>query len=152
MSTTATANVDVCIRAQIELFGAGKMELADELVSAACIDHGADTGPTDRTGMPAAPRGPEGIRGVVGWLRGAFPDLEYTVDDAFGAGDRVALRCTARGTHRGEFLGHAPTGRRFAVQQIHLFRLDDGRITEHWACRDDVGMMHQLGLAGPPSA
>ena len=146
---TATGNVDVCVRAQVELFGAGRMELADTLIHPACVDHGADTGPAGPGREPAA--GPDGIRGVVGWLRGAFPDLEYEVDDAFGAGDRVALRCTARGTHRGEFLGRAPTGRRFAVQQIHLFRVDDGRIAEHWACRDDARMMQQLGLAGPPA-
>jgi predicted ester cyclase len=152
MSATTTSNVDVCVRAQVELFGAGRLELADELVDPACVDHGGDTGPAGRTGPPADLRGPEGIRGVVRWLRSAFPDLEYSVEDAFGAGDRVALRCTARGTHRGEFMGRAATGRRFAVQQIHLFRLEDGRIAEHWACRDDIGMIHQLGLAGPPSA
>ena len=83
---------------------------------------------------------------MVRWLRGAFPDLSYQVDDAFGDGDRVALRCTARGTSTGEFLGRAPTGRSFEVQQIHLFRLESGRIAEHWACRDDVAMLHQLGM------
>jgi steroid delta-isomerase-like uncharacterized protein len=92
--------------------------------------------------------GPEAIRSVVRWLRGAFPDLAYDVEDAFGDSDRVALRCTSRGTHTGEFLGHAPTGRSFSVQQIHIFRIQDGRIAEHWACRDDAGMLGQLGLTG----
>jgi len=144
-ATTSTSNVELCVRAQRELFGGGRLELADELIAPDCIDHGAETGP-ERSG--AAPRGPDGIRGVVGWLRAAFPDLAYEVEDAFGGGDRVAVRCVARGTHEGEFLGRAPTGRSFAVQQIHVFRVEDGRIAEHWACRDDAGMMRQLGLAG----
>ena len=138
MSTTATSNVDLCVRAQMELFGAGRLELADELVTPDCVDHGD----------ARAPHGPDGIKGVVLWLRAAFPDLTYESEDAFGDGDRVALRCTVRGTHRGELLGHPPTGRSFAAQQIHIFRVEDGRIAEHWACRDDVGMMRQLGLAG----
>lgn len=147
MPTVTNSNIDLCLTAQRELFGAGRLELADELIAPDCLDHGAETGPPSR-GERAAPRGPEGIKGVVGWLRSAFPDLSYEVEDAFGDSDRVALRCIAQGTHEGEFLGHAPTGRSFAVQQIHLFRLKDGRIAEHWACRDDVGMLHQLGLIG----
>lgn len=150
MNATTTGNVDLCVRAQVELFGAGRLELADALIGPGCIDHGGDTGPIG-AGREAAP-GPEGVAGVVGWLRSAFPDLEYSIEEAFGSGDRVALRCTARGTHLGDFLGHPATGRRFDVQQIHLFRVQDGRIAEHWACRDDVRMMQQLGLAGPPPA
>jgi len=145
MDTAVSPHVDLCITAQRELFGAGRLELAEKLIAPDCVDHGAEVGPG---GQPEAGRGPEAIKGVVRWLRGAFPDLSYEVDDAFGDGDRVALRCTARGTHEGEFLGRAPTGRSFAVQQIHLFRVRDGRIAEHWACRDDVGLMRQLGLAG----
>jgi predicted ester cyclase len=145
MSTaTVTANIDLCVQLQRELFGAGRLELADELVAADCVDHGGESGP----GGVGAARGPEGIKGVARWLRGAFPDLAYDIEDAFGDGDRVAIRCIARGTLQGEFLGRQPTGQTFAVQQIHMFRISDGQIAEHWAARDDVGMMRQLGLAG----
>jgi steroid delta-isomerase-like uncharacterized protein len=142
MTTTTTSNVELCVRAQRELFGAGRLDLADELVAPDCVDHGGESGPHGTA------HGREAIKGVVGWLRGAFPDLGYEIDDAFGDGDRVALRCTVRGTHSGEFLGRPPTGRTFEVQQIHLYRVEDGQIAEHWACRDDVGMMRQLGLFG----
>jgi predicted ester cyclase len=145
VETTAMNNVDLCITAQREIFGNGRFELADELIAPEFVDHGAE-GVPGRGGE--APRGPEGVKGLVRWLRTAFPDLSYEVDDAFAAGERVAVRCTASGTHAGEFLGRAPTGRRFAVQQIHMFRVSNGRIAEHWACRDDVGMMRQLGLIG----
>ncbi len=146
--TTATTNVDLCVRAQRELFGAGRLELADELIAPDCVDHGGESAPGGPGREADAARGPDAIKTVVRWLRGAFPDLTYEVEDAFGDGDRVALRCTVRGTHQGEFLGRPPTGRSFAVGQIHLFRVRDGQIAEHWACRDDVGMMRQLGLAG----
>ncbi len=147
-ATTTTANVDLCIRVQRELFGAGRYELADELIAVDCVDHGGESGPGGMGREAGAARGPEAIKGVVRWLRGAFPDLAYEIEDAFGDGDRVAVRCTARGTHEGEFLGRQPTGRSFAVQQIHMFRVRDGQIAEHWVARDDVGMMRQLRLAG----
>ena len=145
MSTTM-ANVDLCVRAQVELFGAGRLELADELIAPDCVDHGGEGGPPVDGLDPG--RGPEAVKWVVRWLRGAFPDLAYDIDDAFGHGDRVALRCTARGTQTGEFLGRAATGRSFSAQQIHIFRIEDGRVAEHWACRNDAGMMRQLGPTG----
>ena len=149
MSTTAaTTNIDLCIKLQCELFGAGRFELADELIAPDCIDHGGESGPGGAGQEAGAARGPEGVKGVVRWLRGAFPDLAYEIEEAFGDGDRVAIRCTARGTHQGEFLGRQPTGRSFAVQQIHMFRINAGQIAEHWAARDDIGMVRQLGLAG----
>jgi hypothetical protein len=143
---TITSNIDLCVRVQLELLGAGRLELADELIAADCLDNGTETGP-DRIGRePSAPTGPEPSKAVTRWLRRAFPDLTYEIHDAFGSGDRVALRCTVRGTHMGESLDRAPTGRSFAVQQIHLYRIQEGRIAEHWGGRDDAGMMRQLGL------
>lgn len=147
MKTATTSNIELCTRAQLELFGEGKLELADELIAPECVDHGAESGPSG-DGRSSEGSGPDGIRGIVQWLRGAFPDLSYEVEDSFGDGDRVALRCRVSGTHQGEFLGRPGTGRRFAVEHIHLYRVRDGQIAEHWAARDDVGMMRQLGLAG----
>jgi predicted ester cyclase len=137
--TTVESAVDLCIRAQREMFGSGRAELADELVTAGCVDH---TAPRE------VPPGPEGIKAVVAWLHRTFDDLHYVVEDAFGDGDRVALRCTVSGVHSGELAGHAPTGRRFENNQIHMYGLRDGRIAEHWGVRDDVTMMRQLGLIG----
>ena len=147
MTVTAADSVRLCITAQQELFGAGRLELADELVTPDFRDHGGEVGPA--VGAADDARGPEAVRKTVRWLRGAFPDLRYEIHDAFGDDHRVAVRVTARGTHRGVFLGKPPTGRSFAAQQIHLFRVDGDRIAEHWACRDDVTVMVQLGLDRP---
>lgn len=74
---------------------------------------------------------------------------------------RSAVRCTYSGTHRGSsrfpvdggmLVGVQPTGRAFEVQHIHMYRVLDGKIAEHFANRDDVGMMRQLGLLPPPTS
>jgi predicted ester cyclase len=130
-------NSELCVRAQKEIFEAGNLDLADEIVAPDFVDHEAP---------PGTPRGPEAVKRVAAWLRSALGDLRYEVEDVFESGDRVAVRSTCHGVHVGELFGHAPTGRSFSSGQIHLFRVENGRIAEHWAKRDDVGMMRQLGL------
>jgi predicted ester cyclase len=51
----------------------------------------------------------------------------------------------------GEFMGVPPTGRSFSVQHMHMYRVADGKVAEHWACRDDLGQFAQLGLTPPPA-
>lgn len=88
-----------------------------------------------------------------------FPDIAVDVLDCVAAGDSVILRWIYRGTHLGvgrlpvdggQMVGVAPTGRRFAVQHQHWFTLKDGLIVAHSGCRDDVGMLVQLGLLPEP--
>jgi predicted ester cyclase len=52
------------------------------------------------------------------------------------------------GRHLGEFLGKPPTGKEFAVEHIHIWRIADGQVIEHWSVRDDLGQALQLGLIG----
>jgi steroid delta-isomerase-like uncharacterized protein len=69
--------------------------------------------------------------------REGFPDLTVTIEDVMAEGDRVTARVTMRGTHRGEFQGIAPTGKRVEVRAIDMFRIEDGKIVEHWGHADD---------------
>ena len=69
--------------------------------------------------------------------REAFPDLSVAVEDVMAEGDQVAARVTMRGTHRGEFQGILPTGKRVEVKAIDMFRISDGKIVEHWGHSDD---------------
>ena len=136
--TTATAtNVSIAIQTQLDYYGAGRYDLASQMVTADYVDHEAP---------PGTPPGPEGANAVLRWLRGAFADLSYEILDAFGDQDRVAVRLITRGTHTGEFLGTPPTGKRFQIEAIHLYRIHDGKVAEHWAKRDDLGLARQLGL------
>ena len=90
-------------------------------------------------------RGPEPLKARVAQFRAAFPDLTITIDDLVAADDRVVVRITLRGTHRGTFAGIAPTGRALAAEGISIFRLADGQIVEGWASFDQLGFMQQLG-------
>jgi predicted ester cyclase len=69
--------------------------------------------------------------------REGFPDLSITVEDLMVEGDRVAARVTMRGTHRGEFQGIAPTGKRVEIKAIDMFRITNSKIVEHWGHADD---------------
>lgn len=80
--------------------------------------------------------------------RDAFPDLGFAVEDLLAEDDAVAARFTATGTHRGEFLGHAPTGRTFEITGLVFLRIADGRIVETRPVWDVFGLLNQLGLGG----
>src|SRR5829696_489658 len=69
--------------------------------------------------------------------REGFPDLEITVENVMAEGDRVAARVTMRGTHRGEFQGIAPTGKRVEIKAIDMFRISSAKFVEHWGHADD---------------
>ena len=69
--------------------------------------------------------------------REGFPDLSITVEDVMAEGDRVTARVVMRGTHRGEFQGITPTGKRVEVRAIDMFRISNGKIVEHWGHADD---------------
>jgi predicted ester cyclase len=77
-------------------------------------------------------------------LRLAFPDADLTLDDLLAEGDRVAYRLTLRGTHRGEFLGVPPTGRRVTVALFAIVRIKDGKLVEEWGGLDQVDLLRQL--------
>jgi predicted ester cyclase len=137
MSTTTTSSLEAARRVQLDYYGGGRYDLAEQSVTPDYVDHEAP---------PGTPTGPEGANAVLRWLRGAFDDLSYEIADAFSEGDRVAIRLITRGTHTGEFMGKPATGRTFAFEAIHIYRIVDGRVAEHWAKRDDVGLAAQLGL------
>jgi steroid delta-isomerase-like uncharacterized protein len=76
--------------------------------------------------------------------REGFPDLSITIEDVMAEGDRVAARVVMRGTHRGEFQGIAPTGKRVEVKAMDMFRISNGKIVEHWGRADDpTGYLRQ---------
>ena len=100
--------------------------------------------------MPVEP-GVASVQALVGFLHSTFADLRYTVEDIFETGDRIAFRVFVDATQRGPLFGHPTLGRSMRVQQIHICRMADGRIAEHWACRDDLGAMRQLGHLPQPA-
>jgi steroid delta-isomerase-like uncharacterized protein len=122
-----------------EVFNAGRLEAMDELVSPDLAAH--DTLPP---GVPE--RGPEPYKHTAAMFRSAFPDLHQEIEDMVAEGDKVAVRVTMTATHRGPFLGVAPTDRRVRYEGMDFFRFREGKMVEHWTATDDLGLMQQLGV------
>jgi predicted ester cyclase len=79
-------------------------------------------------------------------IRSAFPDLRVEIEDVVLERDRIAARVMHRGTHHGDFLGFAATGRSVAYEGTVIFRILDGRIAERWGTVDVFGILWQLGV------
>lgn len=87
----------------------------------------------NRSAPPGAPSGPERMLFTFNrMLRPALPDLSVEIHDQIAEGDKVTTRKTIRGTHRGELLGIAPTGKCIEIDVIDIVRLANGRYAEHW--------------------
>jgi predicted ester cyclase len=119
------------------MFESGDVTLADKVVTPGFVDHAAPPGPQ--------PSGPDQLRGVVTYLHSVLADIRYEIVDVLHDGDRLAFRTSMSATQVGELFGFPPSGRGFRVQQIHIVRFDGDLIAEHWACRDDLGALRQLG-------
>ena len=124
--TMVDRNKAVVRRLVDEVLNAGRMEVIDEIYSPVLA--------------PAAKR-------WIAPFRASFPDTRMEVVELIAEGDKVVGRFTCSATHLGEWLGHAPTGRRFeAVDEVAIFRFEGGRIAEAWGIEDNLGRLEQLGL------
>jgi steroid delta-isomerase-like uncharacterized protein len=124
-----------------EVFNRGNLAAIDQTMAPDVVYHDS---------LDAAPlTGREGSRAFAGALRASFPDLCLEIEDVIAAGDRVVLRWTARGTHRGRFMGVEPTGTAVAFSGIDIIRISDGLIQEGWAEENILGLLRQLGVTLP---
>jgi len=96
-------------------------------------------------GMPGMPSTVEGMLQVLAAFRTAFPDLQVTLGALIAEDDRVAYRLTWTGTHTGEFMGIAPTGKRVTVTETRVDQIANGKIMRHDGDSDQLGMLQQLG-------
>jgi predicted ester cyclase len=90
--------------------------------------------------------GPAAVKQTIRRLHGAFAGFRVECRDLLTENGRVAIRARVSGRHVGEYNGLPPSGREWSVQQIHIVRFLDGKLIEHWASRDDLGALRQLGL------
>jgi steroid delta-isomerase-like uncharacterized protein len=125
-----------------EFWSRGNVAAVDELIATDYVVH--DPGTPGRAG------GTDGEKQVHAMYRSVFPDLRFSVDDVLGEGDRAVVRWTARGTHRGELLGIAPTGKLITIPGTSIVRIANGKIAEHWLNWDTVGMLQQMGAIPAP--
>jgi ketosteroid isomerase-like protein len=97
------------------------------------------------------PFGPREVQGTFEWLRSGFSNLRVDILDLLAEGDKVVARVEMTGNHDGEFVGLEPTDRSWKYHHVHIFRVEDGLIVEHWAVREDLKAMIQLGVIAPPA-
>lgn len=122
---TLEENKALLRRLVYEVINAGDMELLEELCA-----------------PELAPR----MRRLFGSFRSAFPDWREEIVELVAEGDRMAGRFKCSGTHKGEFLGAAPTGRRQEVDEVFFLRVKDGRFVDFWSLEDNRTRSRQLTL------
>ena len=122
------------------VWGRGDVAQVERFFSNEFVRHGPQS-------LEGDVQGPDGFKQLVGMYRTAFPDLQVAFDDQLVAGDLVVTRWTARGTHRGELVGLAPSGRSIAVVGVIIDRFSGGQIAEEWASYDSLGLLQQVGAA-----
>ena len=128
-------------------FNERAMDIFDELIATDYVEHALEP---FRTEEPGKVEGPKHMRSVVEWLVEQFPDVTMRVLDVVVEGNTVVARVATEGTNRGKLGGVIPpTGKRFSAQQSHWYRVRDGKLAEHWAVRDDLSAMMQLGVLAP---
>ena len=93
-----------------------------------------------------APRAARRVKRLFAEFRTAFPDWQEEIVQLVAEGDAVAGRFRCSGTHRGEFLGEAPTGKRMDVEEVFFLRVEDGKFVDFWGLEDSLNRMRQLGL------
>jgi len=120
------ANKTVVHRLVAEVFNGGHLDVIDQLYA------------------------PELAAAAKRWIapfRASFPDVHIEIEELIAEGDKVVARFTCSATHQSDWLGHAPTGRRFErVDEVWILRLRDGKIVHVWSLEDTLGRLQQLGL------
>lgn len=119
-----------------EVWNKGNFDLLDEVMSRDSVFHVPGWGEV---------RGPDGFREFASTTRNAFPDMKVNIEEQIAEGDMVATRWSWRGTHKGEFLGVSPTGRRVLVNGITMGRVSEDGRGESWLMGDLAGLLQQIG-------
>jgi steroid delta-isomerase-like uncharacterized protein len=129
------------LRRALDVWNSADLSGLDELFAPGVVMH--LRGRSDVAGLDA-------YRGFNVALRGGLPDHRWVPEDLFAEGDKVAFMWTLRGTHRGELMGIAPTGKDVDVTGITVYRIADGKVAEIWVQSDVLGLLQQIGAIPTP--
>ena len=141
---SGTVNKELARRA-IGLWSARNRDRIEEIVAPDYINH-----------QHHHPDNAEDLRGIAAWkqfiasFHQAFPDFQDKITAQIAEGDLVATHFISSGTHQGEIMGLAPTGKRARWTGIAIDRIAGGKIAESWVNWDMFGMLQQLGALKPP--
>ena len=120
----------------------GRLDVIDELCDSDLINHAA---------APQARDGIDGFKRVISFSRAAMPDQRWTDRVVIADDEYVVVRAVRESTWTAESFRGIPTpqGAKTSVEMVHIWRLANGKIVEHWAVRDDLGLMIQVGVVSP---
>ena len=142
----STEDNKALFRRWCEVISQNRLDRVEEIIAPDEVDHALP---------PGIPSGLEGVKQLFTLLHTAFPDLQIEIEDLIAEGDEVVGRVTARGTHEGEFMGIAPTGKPVSFNAIDVVRIAGGKIVERWSQADNLALLQQLGafpVPGPTAA
>lgn len=146
-SNGAEKHKEIVRRFVEEVWNEGRLDAADEVLTADYIEHPSTPRP-DRPPDGDADRGPEPMKRFVQMFRGAFPDMRFDIEQMVAEGDKVAVHLVGSGTHLGELHGLPPTGRRIRVAGAAIHRIAGDQIAETYQVVDRLALREQLGAPG----
>ena len=119
----------------------GNMAIFDEVIDPKAVDHAVP---------PGLPQTVEGTKKFFAGFIAAFPDLKYKMEDTIAEGDYVVQRLMGSGTMKGAFQGMPPSNKSAKWEEIHIVRMANGKVVEHWANVDQLKMLTDLGFVPAP--
>ena len=120
------------VRGFIDAYNARKLDLVDDFVAPDYIDHEKNIGR-------------EGLKQLIAMGVNAFPDWYETVEDIIAEGDKVWVLLSYTGTHKGEFMGLAPTDKKIESKAVDIYRIVNGKLAEYWNVTDNLNIFKQVG-------
>lgn len=133
-------------RYHMDLFTKGDLSVADEILTPDFINHGAGI-------PPELAKGPEGAKHFAQAIRTGFGnDVKISHDEVIVQGDRVVIRWTSWGTHKGDLLGNPATDKPVKITGIDIFRVQNGKLAELWQNWDQLQMLQQIGAIPEPQS
>ncbi len=122
------------VRRFIEAYNKQNLDLVDDLVAPDFVDHTHQE------------QGLESLKQRLKMGFKAFPDWHETIEDIIAEGDKVWVRLAYAGTHKGEFMGLAPTGKKITAMNVDIYRIVNGKLAEYWSVTDNLNILRPMGL------
>lgn len=125
-----------------EAVNTGNLEMIREVVAQDVVDHDP---------APMQGPGPQGFIDFFTMMRNAFPDLHIEVEHLVADEDNVSFAYTVTGTHKGDFMGVAPTGTKISARGVQIGRFENAKLKERWGSSDELGILKQIGAKQIPN-
>jgi len=135
------SDIELVRRIPVEVMMQHKFDVIDEIFSPAFVEHSP---------FPGVLPGPEGLRTFLTSYTTAFPDLSYDLVHEVSQGDLVIQHVEGSGTMEGDFMGMPAAHKKACWTEIHVVRVEGGKIVEHWGVVDQAAILGQLGFIETP--